>query len=402
MPINSKLGVLSSKVLRLPKIFRAGWPKKPRVIFYYRFLGLGGVEAAIINRIEAIRSNGIEGEFWFSEYYGEGAKYMHSRNFIRKVDLKDRATFNEIEKYDALTVIDYPELIKTLEAEGCPIPVIYETHAGYLPSLERYYSVLKSELISALVVPSEFNRNLILETGDTCADVMVIPNCLDTNLFSAEALPTEVPRATRADGPVVLWVGRLEDEKNPQELISIARAVESRHSEVRFLVIGDTPKYDEYMEKLRIFSKGRIPESLSFLRRVSFEQMPGFYRMAAKSGGLLLSTSKYESAPMTFIEAMACGCLVLSSDVGGAGELISDGETGFLYELSNIDEAAEIICRYTASPNSPEHNAIIRNGLGYISSTHTPEIIATRYNYLLKTIFRKTRRGDIARSALSW
>lgn len=45
---------------------------------------------------------------------------------------------------------------------------------------------------------------------------------------------------------------------------------------------------------------------------------------------LLVMPSMLEGMPLTLVEAMICGRPALCSDVGGAGELVADGENGFL------------------------------------------------------------------------
>ena len=45
------------------------------------------------------------------------------------------------------------------------------------------------------------------------------------------------------------------------------------------------------------------------------------------------------------MEAMACGCPVIASDVGGNPEIVRDGETGLLFEPGNAAALAERLGR---------------------------------------------------------
>ncbi|MDI9447665.1 MAG: glycosyltransferase [Bacillota bacterium] len=51
--------------------------------------------------------------------------------------------------------------------------------------------------------------------------------------------------------------------------------------------------------------------------------------------------SRWEGLPLTIIEAMLAGRPVVASAVGGVGELVAHGETGYLIEQGNLAEALE-------------------------------------------------------------
>ena len=56
--------------------------------------------------------------------------------------------------------------------------------------------------------------------------------------------------------------------------------------------------------------------------------------------------SLYEAYPMSIIESMACGCIVVSTSVDGVIDIISEGENGFLFgSEGDSDKAAAILNR---------------------------------------------------------
>ena len=80
--------------------------------------------------------------------------------------------------------------------------------------------------------------------------------------------------------------------------------------------------------------------------------MPEIYSLAAETGGCLVSTSLYESAPMTFIEAMSCKCPVVSADVGGVKEIITDNVTGRLYSPGDMDGGVKAVVELMSNGKS--------------------------------------------------
>ncbi|MSV36160.1 MAG: glycosyltransferase [Bryobacterales bacterium] len=190
-------------------------------------------------------------------------------------------------------------------------------------------------------------------------------------------------------GPILLWVGRLEDEKNPIEFMKIGETLLRSGTEVRLLVAGDAysnQEYAAYKQKLL----DAVPEPwrnrFTFCQCVPHHQMPDVYSLAANSGGCLVSTSLYESAPMTFIEAMASLCPVISSNVGGVGEMLSEGVTGCLYNSGDVESAALKISGLLDPEQVETRRTLVERACAVVASRHAPGAVARKYVDLLESL----------------
>jgi glycosyltransferase involved in cell wall biosynthesis len=125
-----------------------------------------------------------------------------------------------------------------------------------------------------------------------------------------------------SDDKVVLYVGRLEDYKGVQVLLSaFARAV-AEEKDLRLAIAGDGSLRSR-VEALAADADCRV----TYLGRLSGDDVPRAYLAA----DLLVLPSLSESWGLAINEAMACGLPVIASDqVGCADDLVRQGETGLV------------------------------------------------------------------------
>ncbi|MBP2144591.1 glycosyltransferase involved in cell wall biosynthesis [Methanofollis sp. W23] len=118
------------------------------------------------------------------------------------------------------------------------------------------------------------------------------------------------------------YVGRFSEEKGTREYVRALIAVLAAH-EGRAVVIGDGPLREEVETRVaRAGMDARI-------------DLPGWVENTRLHEHLneiqvLVVPSFKEGLPNIVLEAMACGCVVLATPVGGVPDLITDGVTGFI------------------------------------------------------------------------
>jgi len=145
--------------------------------------------------------------------------------------------------------------------------------------------------------------------------VWVIPNGVDTGLFR----PT-----SRRPNPAkkVLYVGRLSEEKNLGALIEATGKLAGQ-LDVRLIFVGDGPQRGQLEA-----SAQRLGVTAEFLPFVDHRELPAFF---ARADAFVLP-SFMEGHPKVLLEAMSCGVPCVASDVGGNSAILTDGETGLLFD----------------------------------------------------------------------
>jgi glycosyltransferase involved in cell wall biosynthesis len=143
--------------------------------------------------------------------------------------------------------------------------------------------------------------------------VRVIPNYVDTELFAPA--PSQERRPNR-----LLYVGRLDAEKNPRALFE---AVEGMDAELVMVGKGSLAE-----GLAREAAERRLP--VRFLGNLPNHELPRLLNSATA----FVMPSLIEGHPKALLEAMACGVPVIGTNVAGIRQLIRHRETGYLSDCS--------------------------------------------------------------------
>jgi glycosyltransferase involved in cell wall biosynthesis len=150
---------------------------------------------------------------------------------------------------------------------------------------------------------------------------------------------------------VVAWIGRFTDIKDPLLAIRSLEALNSDElARVKLIMAGDgelLPECREYAEsrKLPVIFMGWCLDVSPLLF----------------ASDLLLMSSKNEGMPVVIVEAALRGVPTLSTSVGGVGEFIEDGKTGFIAKNSS---------ELTGSLQSLLNNEALRMGVANNARNH--------------------------------
>jgi len=160
--------------------------------------------------------------------------------------------------------------------------------------------------------------SLTEELGLDAGRIRTIYNPIVTAALAEKAAaPLEDPWFAPGAPPVVLGVGRLAPQKDfPTLLRAFAQVRAGRQA--RLVILGEGPErrpLEQLARQLGVAADVKLP---------GYDHNP--FRYMARASVFALS-SLHEGLPGALIQAMACGCRVISTDgPGGAREVIEDGE----------------------------------------------------------------------------
>jgi glycosyltransferase involved in cell wall biosynthesis len=203
------------------------------------------------------------------------------------------------------------------------------------PRMRALRSARDAALRSARHVfcPSAYLRGIALGWGLDPERVSVLPNPAPEVplLPSREELRAELG----VSGDVLAFAGRL----GRQKALGAALDALARVDGVTLLVAGDGP---ERVPLERRSAELGLGARVWFLGAVPRERVLRLFRAADAS----VLPSAWENFPHTVVEALAVGCPVIATAVGGVPEVVRDGENGLLVPPSDPSALAAAVSRF--------------------------------------------------------
>ena len=195
-------------------------------------------------------------------------------------------------------------------------------------------------LAQKVVVNSKaVERSLIAGEGLSRGDVYLCHNGVDTREFHPG--PASRPSALDGASLVIGSVCVLRPEKQLHLLLEAFARVRRLRPGMMLLIVGSGPEL-ERLERLR--------DQLDLAAECHFTPATPDVAQWMRSMDIFVLASSIESFPNALLEAMACGCAVIGSRVGGVPELVADGMNGSLFEPGNVDELASRLAELVNDP----------------------------------------------------
>ncbi len=216
-------------------------------------------------------------------------------------------------------------------AAAARCPVILQLHGG---GFDRFHDAASSparaairfflERAACVIAPSESLRHWV-RTITRKAQVSCVPSPVLVQKISREA--------TRPN--MVLFLGRLEQNKGVFDLLEAISALRSAIPDVRLVCAGEGDRRGvaRYAERLG------IADAVQFAGWVG----PSGKRALLESAAAFVLPSYTAGLPVSLLEAMAAGVPVIASPIGGIPEVVVDGVSGFLVAPGDIQTLQRLL-----------------------------------------------------------
>jgi glycogen(starch) synthase len=225
-------------------------------------------------------------------------------------------------------------------------------HSGWVSgSLSRQVHAVESWLVresDSLITCSASMRDEITELfGPGLAEVTVIRNGIDAARWPF----AERRRHGVAGGPPeLLFVGRLEYEKGVHDAIAALPRIRRAHPGTTLTIAGDGTQQDWLVEQAR---KHRVLKATRFVGRLDHAELLAALHRADAA----VLPSHYEPFGLVALEAAAAGTPLVTSNIGGLGEAVINGETGMSCPPRDVARLAEAVGAVLDDPAAAQRRA---------------------------------------------
>jgi len=217
---------------------------------------------------------------------------------------------------------------------------------GILRSLVRRLVCRNTDFLFAM--SGELKDKLKRETG---RDPILIPTGVDTSLFKPNPVGSRLREkwGFKQNDAIVLTVCNLVRDKGVDVLIrSIGLLNPRQRRRLKLVIVGGGP---ERIELQRLVSELGLDEHvffLGFVGKLKEEELLELYNIT----NAFVLASYSEGLPSVLLEAMACRCVCIATNVGDVSKVIHDGHNGFIVDPGDSQGLAERIERALSLPST--------------------------------------------------
>ncbi len=239
------------------------------------------------------------------------------------------------------------------------VPVVVHTFHGHV--FKGYFNAVKSKLFvlmerlaarwadTIITLTDSLRRELVNQYHITRkGHITVLPLGLDLTPF------VEAPRKSGTfrqawdippEAPLIGIVARLAPVKNHRLFLETAQRILQQRPDAYFAIVGD----GEDGDMLRAYAA-----ELEIAERVVFTGWQKDTAAVYSDIDVKVISSKNEGTPVTIIEALAAGCPVVSTDVGGVRDMLEGGTFGRLVPYGDPDALATAVLETVDTPPDPD------------------------------------------------
>jgi glycosyltransferase involved in cell wall biosynthesis len=230
------------------------------------------------------------------------------------------------------------------------VPMVIHLHGSDVFVVERYkilhpFARFVLSTANHVIACSTDLATRVIRFGLSAERITVIPYGVDAEryMLADQVLNPFAQLFKDKSWKVVMGMGRLVPKKGFAYLLRAAPIILSRFPNTLFVIVGEG---DSRSQLEALVKEEGIQKNVLFVGRIPWDQTPAYLKMADVFvvPSIRDEAGNVDGLPNVLLEAMAAGCAIVASRIGGIPDVIHDGENGLLVPPKDEVALAEAIC----------------------------------------------------------
>ncbi|HUN55056.1 MAG TPA: glycosyltransferase [Smithella sp.] len=230
------------------------------------------------------------------------------------------------------------DILGGMAAKLCGVPLIIREPSSGLVPVQRWKNYLRARVGSraCVIISNSRGGDEYWKTIMPDQRRFIISNGLPVDKIdkTEAAVPPDI---MKQEAPIVLYVGRLEEKQKRPKLFLEALARVKKKKKVFGVLCGEGPLRSELE---RLTHELGLNDDILFTGHLAATTIWAVMKKSAA----LVSPSAYEGCPNAVMEAMACGCPLIISDIPSHRDMM-DEKCALFVELDNVAQTADAIIK---------------------------------------------------------
>jgi glycosyltransferase involved in cell wall biosynthesis len=221
-------------------------------------------------------------------------------------------------------------------------------HYRHQPLLSRVLTRLTLSRADLVTCDSEDLRRAVIAVGARADRTDIVHFGVDVESFRPprDRMAARRKLGLAADEAVVLSIRSLRETYNIDTIVQAFARLAPRFSRLRLVLKDYMPDPAYRRAILAQIDAAGLRDRVTVAGFVAYGAMADFYGAA----DVVVSLATTDSSPLSVLEAMACGALVVASDIPGLHEWVVEGDNGFLADPRDVADVADKIERALTLP----------------------------------------------------
>jgi len=222
-------------------------------------------------------------------------------------------------------------------------PYILTLHGGNLPAFSRRWPQRVCRLLRSADAVTTPSRYLLESMAHYRPDLRLLHNPLDLSSHRFRLRDRPQPR--------LVWIRAFHHIYNPMLAVRVLALLAADFPDFELIMVGPDKRDGSLQALQKLARELGLSDRIVLKSGVPRDEVPQWLNKA----DIFLNTTHTDNAPVSVLEAMACGLCVVSTNVGGIPYLLEDEQDAILVLPNNPEAMANAVRRILAEPGLATH-----------------------------------------------